>query len=640
MIGFSRAWTKSARFIPRLGKYYSRCSRPGLRPGVFCTLLLFAPGSRAELTPTQQQILAAPVMTPPSAEFSFSVPAGPQFTNAEKQAQREAGKTVLPLVLAAFSNGAESVRIPPGDYRFGHERWGRDGVHYALEFAELRRDAAHPFTIDATGATFWFDLPDDQAPHAHFACGLQRCSHVIFRGATLDRGTRGHVEGRITQLDAALNRIELELAPGISVPEKFNDKTEQRVLPFKSDGRFCVPLYALQAGGVHLKYKSITPGSAPGRVFVTMQDTKLLATIGNPQWQKTYGELGALKVGDGLSCVYTVSCAIELVGCDHCTLDGLRVYITKGWGAERGGAGGHLWKNCYFGPRPGTSRWQGGEGFMFNATRTGTTLDGVVIRHTADDVANVHGYWGHIKNLTGQRVTFEMPGEFRQTVAKDALPGDRLLFRDKNSGHELGLALLVAFSNDTAMVDRAVAGFTNAIVEWPDHECAGWTIQNCVFQDCYQRLLIQSGPGVVRNCEFTRLGSSLEINSDFPYVEGGVVRDLTLEGNTFTDVNTRPGGAAIAMHVHTYGREAPPFSNFVITGNTFSRYTAAAIALDGVQGGLIASNRFGRALEKTAQPLRLKRCSAIRCLPTEFHTLESVKFGLPGRRQPPLEPKQ
>lgn len=565
--------------------------------------------AHAELTPVQQQLLAAPVMTPPSAEFSFSFPAGPQFTDEQQQAQREAGNKILPLVLAAYSNGAAVVRIPPGDYRFGSEHWGRDGVHYALEFTGLQRDAAHTFTIAATDATFWFDLPDDQAPHAHFACGFKDCRNLIFRGATLDRGTRGHVEGRITQLDHAHNRVELELSPGITVPAKFNDKTEQRVLPFKGDGRFCAPLYALQGGGVHLKYKSIMPGTTTGRVFVTMGDTKLLDTIGDPQWQQTYGDLGTLQVGDGLSCVYSVACGIELVGSEHCTMDGLKIFITKGWGAERGGVGGHLWKNCYFGPRPGTSRWQGGEGFMFNATRQGTTLDGLVIRHTADDVANFHGYWGHIKSSAGQRVTFEMPGEFRQTVAQDAAAGDRLLFRDKNSGAELGTATLVAFSNGTATVDRSVESFTNAIVEWPDHECAGWLVQRCDFQDNYQRLLIQSGPGTVRGCVFARQGSSVEINSDFPYVEGGVVRDLTIADNTFTDVNPRPRGATIAMHAHTYAGSAPPFANFVITGNNFVHPGAAAISLIGVHGGLIASNHF---IHTASPPIQLQHCSELR----------------------------
>ena len=80
---------------------------------------------------------------------------------------------------------------------------------------------------------------------------LQGCRNILFKGATIDRVTRGHVEGRITQFDFANNRIELQLSPGITVPATFNDKLEQRVIPFKADGTFCAPLYALQAGGVH-----------------------------------------------------------------------------------------------------------------------------------------------------------------------------------------------------------------------------------------------------------------------------------------------------------------------------------------------------------------------------------------------------
>lgn len=564
---------------------------------------VFGLGVKAHAEPDSK--LAAAQAVP----FSLAAPAGPQFTDAQKQAQREAGHSVLPQVLEAFSNGVESVRIPPGDYRFGKERWGRDGVVYALEFNGLRRDAAHPFTIDASGATFWFDLPDDQAPTAHFSLGFKECRNIIFRGATLDRGTRGHIEGRITEIDFANNRFEIELSPGLTLPAAFNGKLEQRVLPFKADGRFCAPLYALQNGGVHLKYTGITPSGTAGRCFVAMGDTRLLDTVNDPQWRKTYGDLGTLEVGDGLSCVYAVSCAVELIRCDRLTMDGLKVYLPKGWGAEWGGEGGHLWRNCYFGPRPGTSQWQGGEGFMFCATRRGTTLDGVVMRHTADDVANFHGYWGHIESSVSNRVTFARSGEFDRTVARDAASGDRLLFRDRNTGQLIGEALVVSAEGLTVFADRAVAGFTNAIVEWPDHACAGWRVMRCDFQDNYQRLLIQSGPGTVSSCVFARQGCGIEINSDFPYVEGGVACGITIADNTFVDVNPQPGGAAVSMHTHTYDGGSPPFSNIVITGNTFIRPGAAAIRLDSFSGGVIAGNRF----ERTAvPPIELKRCSGIR----------------------------
>jgi hypothetical protein len=331
-----------------------------------------------------------------------------------------------------------------------------------------------------------------------------------------------------------------------------------------------------------------------------MADAKLLDTI---------RDTGLLRVGDGFSCVYTVTSSLELVHSTKLTMDGIRVYAAKAWGAEYGGYGAHVWRNCYFGPRPGTSQWQGGEGFMFNATRHGTTLDGVVMRHTADDVANFHGYWGHIENLAGDRVTFVRSGEFDRTVLHDAAVGDRLLFRDRNTGQPLGEARVAGTEGRVVIADRPLAAFTNAIVEWPDHACAGWRVLRCDFQDNYQRLLIQSGPGTVSNCLFARQGCGIEINSDFPYVEGGVARDITVTDNTFVDVNPQSGGAAISMHTHTYNGGAPPFRNIVITGNTFIRPGSAAIRLDSFHDGVIAANRF----EQTTQaPIVLQRCSGIR----------------------------
>jgi hypothetical protein len=527
-------------------------------------------------------------------QFSFRHPAGPQFTESQKQAQRQAGQTVVPRVLEAFRKAADSVRIPPGDYRFGQETWDANWVirAYPLEFKDLVRDAAHPFTIDATGATFWFDLENDQSQFCYVCVGFRNCSHITFKGATLDRGTRGHVEGRVTQLDFTNNRIELELSPGITVPDKFNHGIEQRVVPFKADGRFCAPLYALQAGGVHLKYQSITPGSAPNRVYVNLVDTALLDQISDPSWIKAHGDLGVLRVGDGLSCVYTVSGAIELVHCKNLRIEGLKVYIAKGWGAEWGGDGGHLWKNCYFGPRPGTSQWQGGEGFMFCATRHGPTVDHITIMHTTDDAANIHGYWGHIHGIAGNRVTFEPSLESNRTVLHDLVAGDRLLFRDKATGQPLGSAAVTGVQGMTVTISSSADSFTNAIVEWPDHECAGWTIQNCDWHDNYQRLLIQSGPGTVRHCRFTRLGGAIELNTVMGYLEGSVPCDIRVEDNRFVSVASGLP-ASISVYAQTFSNFMPSLIQRVcITGNRFDRPKAAAIGLKGVTDCTVVNNRF------------------------------------------------
>jgi len=545
-------------------------------------------------------LFVLPAVLPAAESFSFSRPAGPQFIAPQREAQREAGARILPQVLAAFRAGTNSVRIAPGDYRFGMERWGRDGVIYPLEFSALQRDDSHPFTIDATGATFWFDLPDDQAPTCHFCVGFKDCRNLIFKGATIDRATRGHVEGRITQLDVAGNRIELQLSPGITVPEKFSDKLEQRVIPFKADGTFCAPLYALQQGGVHLKYRQISAPTADGRCWVTMQDPKLLETV-----QTT----GLLRVGDGLSCIYAVTSAVEIVRSGKLTMDGIRVYAAKAWGAERDGDGGHVWRDCYFGPRPGTSQWQGGEGFMFNATRHGTTVDHVTITHTTDDTANFHGYWSPVASVSEtNRVRFGMNAETRRALPHGLRAGDAVIFLARETGDELGQAKVAAIDGDTVTLDQPAGRFANALAEWPDHECAGWLIQNSDWHDNYQRLLIQSGPGTIRNCRFARFGSAIELNSVLPYVEGGVPRGIRIENNVFTDLNPQPGGAAITVYAHAYqpGR-TPTFRNLTITGNTFNHPNPTVIALSGVDGGLIAGNHFAGS----RQPVRLDRCANV-----------------------------
>lgn len=110
--------------------------------------------------------------------FGFDLPAGPQFTDAEKEAQRVRGREVMPMVMQAFESGAAEVRIPPGDYRFGQERYEGAKVIYPLGFEKMRRDAAHPFVIDASGATFWFDLDDQQMPPGHRCVGFREATAI------------------------------------------------------------------------------------------------------------------------------------------------------------------------------------------------------------------------------------------------------------------------------------------------------------------------------------------------------------------------------------------------------------------------------------------------------------------------------
>ncbi len=588
------------------------------------TALLLAPMGAVcaedHLAPRQREILGTKSPPPVETRFGFDLPEGPQFSDAEKEAQRERGKEVVPLVTKAFAGGADAVRIPPGDYRFGQERYEGAKVIYPLAFEDMQRDAAHPFVIDATGATFWFDLDDAQMPPGHRCVGFRNCRNIVLRGAILDRGTRGCIEGRITRIDRAGNRFEIQPSPGVVAPAGYKGHEEQRLLPFKSDGRFCAPLYDLQPGIRKLRYKDIT-SSADGRHWVTMRDPDLMARIHNAEWERAYGDLGVLRVGDGLSCLYTTASAIALEDSANLTLHGVSVYVAKGGPVENGGDGAHLWKDCYFGPRPGTSQWKGADGFLSRSLRHGSTFDNVTIRHTADDLANFHGIWGKVKSVSGKTVTFETNAALRPTL-HNARPGDRLRFIHRKTGAALGEARFVTAKDFVLTLDRDAAPFAEGQAAWPEHECAGWTVQNCRWEDSFQRLLIMSGPGTVRGCTVTRWGGGIELNTGMGLV-GGIPSDITIAGNTFIDVNPRPHNSPIGARAHNaLGHDGvPPVERLQIISNIFIRAGGPAINLTGAQASRIAGNRFESPLRATVlarpnelverQPIVLHRCVSV-----------------------------
>ena len=89
---------------------------------VFLTCTLASGAELGHLSSHQRVILESKSPAPEEYRFSFDLPAGPQFSEVEKEAQLVRGGEVMPMVMKAFESGAGELRIPPGDYRFGQER--------------------------------------------------------------------------------------------------------------------------------------------------------------------------------------------------------------------------------------------------------------------------------------------------------------------------------------------------------------------------------------------------------------------------------------------------------------------------------------------------------------------------------------
>ncbi|MFM2142712.1 MAG: hypothetical protein RLZZ476_1256, partial [Verrucomicrobiota bacterium] len=176
---------------------------------------------------------------------------------------------------------------------------------------------------------------------------------------------------------------------------------------------------------------------------------------------------------------------------------------------------------------------------------------------------------------------------------RNARPGDRLRFIHRKQGHLLGEARLISHDEYQLTLDQDATPFAEAQAEWLDHECAGWVVQNCRWEDNFQRLLIMSGPGLVRGCTFTRMGSNISLNTGMGLV-GGIPSDITIADNVFLDVSTRPHHPAIEAHAHNAqgGAGTPAIERLRITGNTFTRSGGPAMRLIGLQDSLIERNHI------------------------------------------------
>ncbi len=534
----------------------------------------------------------AAVSPPAAVPYSMEAPSGPVFPDDVKQQQRDRATRMRDELGVAFEAGKDSYTVPPGDYRFGKETWGPDGPIFPLEFRGLKRDDSHPFRIIARGATFWFDLPADQAPQAHFALGFVECSHITLEGATLDRDPRGCLEGRITRIDDAGNRIEIRALPGSIVPGPLGGTLEQRVVPFNADGTFCTALYAVQAmAPARLSYRSIEPGQEPGCHWVSFPaESRLLAVNRDPAWRQAYGDAGTLQVGDGLCVLFTTTVAITVRECEAISFLDVRNYIDKGGTRELGGRGGHLWKNCYFGPRPGTCRWQGGEGILTGCMERGSMFDGITMLHTADDVLDIHGFWGYVEQVAGRTIVIQKDHQM------PAQPGDPLTFYDAQTGVPVGTAVVTEVVGQTLTLDREAAAFAGAVAENPRRQSAGWEVRDSTFQDCYQRLLVQGGNGgTLQGNRFVRMGSCIELHSNFfTGNEGGICRDITILDNVLEDVAIHPEGTTLRVGFQSLNHAAttPLLSGITVRGNRFIRSGRHGIEFALVAGGEISGNTF------------------------------------------------
>jgi hypothetical protein len=538
------------------------------------------------------------------------------FSAAEIAGHISAGAELAGKIRAAANDLSQKEYIvPPGHYGFNMTEM----IYGALSgfvLSDIRRPDDNPFTLMATGVTFWFVPTDRPAPEFSRALHIANCSNISLVGATLDTYSSLYAEGHLTAIDKTGNRIEIQLFPGSISDEDMirnvANRAESRIIPQKANGRAMPALYNINdTWGPEYLWISKVEKNTENSYWLTFRSDRLLNTISKDSWKTAYGNEGVLEIGDGIALVYGSVLGIALDNSKQITMQDIRCYIPRGGFWENGGYGNHLWKNCRFEPRPNSGRLMGGEGNMAQGLRVGSTYDELYIGITSDDAINIHGFWSKIKSADGRilSVDYAPVGIQAGDPVEFYSPGGQLVYAGTVAETPESQYNYNGFLNSPLkMLEAPPDDAVSCFLRWPHSECSGWKICNSTFEHIYQRILIQSGSGVFENNRIYGMGSNLSLNASTEGdYEGGFLHDIIVRNNVFIRSAICPNYSPVLLSFNTDWAPEVSAVNIVLQDNLFVGAGAAVLRAENVKGlifsGNIAINPF---ITATYDPSLLK----------------------------------
>ena len=508
----------------------------------------------------------------------------PTFTKAQLQEQKAEGERIMKEIQEAASDLTKtSYTIPAGIYGFdlkGNRFQGNSNdLPSGFVLYEIDRPDDNPFVIHAEDVTFYFQTVGQPMGACGQTLHLVDCSNIQIEGLTMDYYNADDIEGEVTAIDTVNNRIAFRLFEGSmeltdQAIQRFLKGSDGRLCAVKPNGDFIVPLYKVSDdyGPGALKTSDLQPTGKPGEYWVTLKTKTLMQTIYTDRWQKVYGSAGTLEVGDSITLLYGVQ-LIMLDNCRKIVLRNVNSYGNKSGLFENGGYGDHLYQNCYFGPKKGTNQVLGHEGFLVQGLRHGSTYDGLYMDLTTDDSFNIHGFCSEARTIRENTILFKnAPVAIEEGDIIEAYsPAGKLLGTltvketpEIKYNHTVFLQSYVTFQTvpNYAKTEGVIFRFVN-------NECDGWKIINSTIKNCYQRILIQSGSGLIENNKIINLGSALSFGASLADYEFGFLGDITIRNNVFYNCTTHPKGTPFAFYSVSDWKETGNTSSFDIYDNVF-----------------------------------------------------------------------
>lgn len=543
----------------------------------------------------------------PAAPFSLDDPSGkPDFTDEEIRSQKLEGNRILDEIETAANDlSVDEYVIPAGNYGFDvNKMYSNAASGFVLK--NIIRPDDDPFVIKADGVTFWFSLINKPAPNFSRAIHLINCENISIEGLTVDSYTSNTIEGKLTEIDIPYNRIAVELSDGTITDEALItgfEGTEKRIIPVKADGKAIPALYNINSTwGVEYLFIRKVEKIEEGKYWFYFKSQLLLNTIFEADWLEQYGTDGTLEPGDGISLLFGTMIGISLDNCKQLTIKDVSCYIGKAGFWENGGYGDHKWLNCRFSPRPGTNRILGGEGNMSQGIRHGSLYDNLYIGVTSDDAMNIHGFWSKVKTASSSLVQFDFaPVGIQKGDPVEFYDGaGRLIETNTVAETPASNFNYNGFLLGPIKLDSAPTGEVYSLsARWPNSECNGWKISNSYFEGVYQRILIQTGPGVFEGNTMRDMGSNLALDTNTADYEGGFLRDIEVRNNVFINTAVHPGAFPVKVSFNPNWASNIKASGISITDNVVLGAGASAISLNNVRETDISDNYFLDMHEKS-----------------------------------------
>ncbi|MCX5670269.1 MAG: right-handed parallel beta-helix repeat-containing protein [Planctomycetota bacterium] len=502
------------------------------------------------------------------------------YTEAQKNAQRDAGRAVVKEINAAIAAGAKSFTVPPGVYRLPAK-----GPDREIKLWKVKGFALHLANTEwalENGGGFIFP---------------QECENISVLGPVkFDADPLCFSQGTVLAHDDNTGLTRVRIMPGYKV-----DLAPKGTID------------AFSPAGIYLANPSWA-GYSEARVLDAAQGLIELKTGAREAIYKgLYGPGHLVAMRSGSPLLFSTR---EVVGL---TVKDVDIYTGAGflWG---GGSGDWNFTRILGIPRPGTNRLYGAGGCQVGNFGGNVVFDGCEFSHTADDLMDYYGgglfmcirpesprqvvTWGGTPAV-GDTVNFYSHVDFHPiasaTVTAAVDPEDPALkaeagrlIKEVLKARDVGARPVRRLTLDRD-VQVAVADFVeNGSANRPNQ----FTIRNCHFHDSGVRVMVQGYKhGLFENNRFKRISGGLALTCDAWWWEGPTCQDIVVRNNVFEETAFRnawgTGKAAIIIGTSlapTDPTRGVAFHRVEVVGNTITGSSTAGILISNASDVTVRNN--------------------------------------------------